>query len=317
MQEDTLQPISIVIHGGAGTIDRARMTDEIEQSYRDKLSEAVEAGYALLKSGASSREAVIAAIQVMEDSPLFNAGFGSVLNHEGDVEMDASIMVGSDLSAGAVAGLRHIRNPIRLADRVLTHSPHVMLIGEGAEIFASDQGFELIENSYFKTERRQKQLERAQAKDQLSLSEEAGDSYETDKQLGTVGAVALDRNGVIAAGTSTGGMTNKRFGRVGDSPIIGAGTYANQYCGVSATGHGEYFIRAAVAHDICARVEHKGISVDQAARAVVFERLVEMGADGGVIALDAQGNITAPFNSVGMYRASINPDGVMNLGIFK
>jgi beta-aspartyl-peptidase (threonine type) len=315
--DDPLNPIAIVIHGGAGTIDRARMSAEVEGTYRAKLAEAVEAGFTKLKSGASSREAVIAAIEIMEDSPLFNAGHGAVLNHEGDVELDASIMTGDDLSAGAIAGVRRIRNPIRLADRVLTHSPHVMLIGAGAEEFASDQEFELVDNSYFRTERRARQLKRAREKAEQTLSESAGDDFETSKQLGTVGAVALDRKGVIAAGTSTGGMTNKQFGRVGDSPVIGAGTYADSACGVSATGHGEFFIRAVVAHDICARMRYQGVSLAEAADAVVNDRLVAMGADGGLIALDAAGNITTPFNSTGMYRASIGADGVMTVDIFR
>lgn len=303
------KPVAIVIHGGAGTIQRAKLDGETEQAYRDKLKESIEAGHQVLMSGGSSREAVVAAIRVMEDSPLFNAGHGAVLNHEGDAELDASIMVGSDLSAGAVAGIRRIKNPIELADRVMTASRHVMLIGQGAEEFAREQGFTPVDNSYFKTKRRADQLKRLKLKDQVSLSE-------ADDKFGTVGAVALDQMGVIAAGTSTGGMTNKRYGRVGDSPIIGAGTYADAGCGISATGHGEYFIRAAVAHDICARVRYQNASLRNAANEVVNQKLVEMGADGGVIGVDDEGNISMPFNSSGMYRASVDREGRLFIGIF-
>lgn len=306
-------PIAIVIHGGAGTISREKLTPEMESDYRRTLEAAVRAGHEILQQGGTSRTAVIAAITLLEDSPLFNAGRGAVLNHLGDVELDASIMDGADLNAGAVAGVRHIKNPITLAARVIDDSPHVMLIGDGAEEFAETQGFDLVENSYFKTERRIEQLKQAQ--DRITLSEDPSD--EITKPIGTVGAVALDQHGRITAGTSTGGMTNKRFGRVGDSPIIGAGTYADDQCGVSATGHGEYFIRAAVAHDICARVRYQKVTLEQAADTVVMDRLAAMGADGGIVALDNKGNVTMPFNSVGMYRASINPDGEIFIGIFR
>lgn len=315
MSAESSQPIAIVIHGGAGTISRDRMSAEVEQRYLEMLATALDAGYAVLKSGGSANRAVMSAITMLEDSPLFNAGYGAVLNNLGEVELDASIMVGSDLSAGAVAGIRHVKNPILLAEEVRVVSPHVMLVGSGAEEFASAQGFEFVDNDYFKTERRQRQLERLKGK--LSLSEDSSDRYEGNKSLGTVGAVALDHTGVIAAGTSTGGMTNKRYGRVGDSPIIGAGTYADDRCGVSATGHGEYFIRAAVAHDICARVRYQGVSIGEAADAVVNEKLVAMGADGGVIGVDGQGNVTMPFNSDGMYRASIDAAGKRSINIFR
>ena len=314
-----LSPVAIVIHGGAGTIRREKMSAEMEARYRETLQLAVTAGYDLLQAGGTSRDAVKAAIVILEDSELFNAGHGAVLNHVGDVELDASIMEGHTLNAGAVASLRHTRNPILLADRVLTDSPHVMLIGEGAEEFARHQGFEAVDNSYFKTERRIEQLKKA--KDRITLSEDISDDIQKpddfEKPIGTVGAVALDRHGHITAGTSTGGMTNKRFGRVGDSPIIGAGTYADDQCGVSATGHGEYFIRAAVAHDICARVRYQGVSLLQAADEVVMHKLVDMQADGGVIALDRNGDVTTPFNSVGMYRASIDREGKLSVGIFR
>ena len=267
-------PIAIVIHGGAGTIAREKLTDEVEVAYRQKLEEAARAGYEVLtrsskEKGSNSIDAVIAAIVVMEDSELFNAGKGSVLTHAAVVEMDASIMEGESLNAGAIAGVRHIRNPIRLARDVMSRSDHVMLIGEGAESFALEHGYELIDNSYFQTPQRMRQLQRIQ-------DTTTGTALSEDNSLGTVGAVAIDRNGNITAATSTGGMTNKRFGRVGDSPIIGAGTYAdNSACGVSASGHGEYFIRAVVAHDICARVMYKGIALQQAADEVEEEHELE------------------------------------------
>jgi len=313
------RPVSIVIHGGAGTILKEKMAEEVEKAYRERLADAVTRGHEVLKKGGSSREAVVAAIVAMEDSDLFNAGRGAVFTHEGKVELDASIMEGRHLYAGAIAGVTRIKNPILLASKVLETSPHVMLVGEGAEVFASDHNIEMVENDYFHTERRRKALERAIANEQkISLSEDVDDPYDfvSDKR-GTVGAVAIDRFGDITAGTSTGGMTNKRFGRIGDSPIIGAGTYAdNKACGISATGHGEYFIRAAVAHDICARVLYKGISLQEAADEVVHDKLIKMGADGGVIGIDTDGNIVYSFNSAGMYRASINAEGELSTGIF-
>ncbi|MCH7743070.1 MAG: isoaspartyl peptidase/L-asparaginase [Proteobacteria bacterium] len=309
-------PIAIVIHGGAGTIAREKLTDEVEVAYRQKLEEAVRAGYEVLtrsskEKGSSSIDAVIAAIVVMEDSELFNAGKGSVLTHAATVEMDASIMEGESLNAGAIAGVRHIRNPIRLARDVMSRSDHVMLIGEGAESFALEHGYELIDNSYFQTPRRMRQLQRIQ-------DTTTGTALSEDNSLGTVGAVAIDDNGNITAATSTGGMTNKRFGRVGDSPIIGAGTYAdNSACGVSASGHGEYFIRAVVAHDICARVIYKGIALQQAADEVVLDKLKNMHAEGGIIGIDPQANVVFSFNSTGMYRAAIDKDGELEVLIFK
>lgn len=309
-------PIAIVIHGGAGTILQEKMSQEVEAAYRQKLEEAVRAGYEVLtrstgKRGSTSIDAVIAAIIVMEDSELFNAGKGSVLTHGAEVEMDASIMEGKSLNAGAIAGVRHIRNPILLASDVMNHSDHVMLMGEGAETFALERGYELIDNSYFQTERRKLQLLRAQ---ETSI----GTALSEDSLLGTVGAVAIDRDGNIAAATSTGGMTNKRFGRVGDSPIIGAGTYAdNNACGISASGHGEYFIRAVVAHDICARVMYKGIPLQQAADEVVLDKLKNMHADGGIIGIDPQANVVFSFNSTGMYRAAIDKNGELEVRLFK
>jgi len=322
--ESQQSPIAIVIHGGAGTIQRELMSDEMESRYREVLANAIESGYQILKNDGSSTEAVIATISILEDSPLFNAGHGAVFNHDGNIELDASIMQGGDLNAGAVAAVSRVKNPITLALAVLEHSPHVMLVGEGAEMFAQQQGIGLVSNQYFKTERRRLQLEEILAKEKgVSLSKTPPNAllaaYRFDeKKLGTVGAVAIDKNGDIAAGTSTGGMTNKRFGRVGDVPVIGAGTYAdNNSCGISATGHGEYFIRAAVAHDVCARMEYKGVSLQQAQDEVVQGKLVKMNGSGGVIGVDKDANIAFSFNSLGMYRASINKDGVRQIKIFK
>lgn len=301
---------------------RDRMNDEVEGAYRGKLEEAVRVGHDVLTSGGTSRQAVIAAIRVMEDSELFNAGRGSVLTHEGTVEMDASIMEGEGLAAGAVAGVMHVANPILLADAVLEHSPHVMLMGKGAEAFARERGFTLVDNDYFKTERRRQQLQRVLRETsndaELSEDDDGFDAASKDNHLGTVGAVAIDVRGNIAAGTSTGGMTNKRFGRIGDSPVIGAGTYAdNEACGISATGHGEFFIRAAVAHDICARVLYKNVSLQQAADEVIMGKLAQMGADGGVIGIDTGANIVFSFNCAGMYRASVDRTGKLTIAIFK
>lgn len=314
-EAESKHPVAIVIHGGAGTILKENLSEDVEAAYRQKLEESVRAGYRVLTRGGTSREAVIAAIIVMEDSDLFNAGKGAVFTNDGRVELDASIMDGRDLNAGAVTGIRHIRNPITLASEVLEHSVHVMLMGEGAESFARSRGFEFVENSYFHTERRRKQLERVNDDGQeTALSEDDA----ADRKLGTVGAVAIDQGGNIAAGTSTGGMTNKRFGRIGDSPIIGAGTYAdNNACGISATGHGEFFIRAAVAHDICARVLYKGVSLQKAADEVILDKLVDMGADGGIIGLDTEANVVFSFNSEGMYRAAIDRDGNLTVQIFQ
>ena len=322
--ESKKSPIAIVIHGGAGTIQRELMSDEMERTYRGVLSKAIESGYQILKNDGSSTEAVIATITTLEDSPLFNAGHGAVFNHDGNIELDASIMQGGDLNAGAVAAVSRVKNPITLALAVLEHSPHVMLVGDGAEMFAKQQGIVLVPNQYFKTERRRLQLEEILAKEKgAPLSKTVSNALLTEyrfdeKKLGTVGAVAIDKNGDIAAGTSTGGMTNKRFGRVGDVPVIGAGTYAdNNSCGISATGHGEYFIRATVAHDICARMEYKGISLQKAQDEVVQEKLVKMNGSGGVIGVDKDANVAFSFNSLGMYRASINKDGVRQIKIFK
>jgi beta-aspartyl-peptidase (threonine type) len=307
-------PIAIALHGGAGTIDRESLDAETEKQIRALLEQAVKAGYQVLSSGGSSLDAVTTAITLLEDSPQFNAGKGAVFNAEGKHELDAAIMDGSNLQAGAVAAVHNVRNPVLLARKVMTDSAHVMLIGEGAEKFARDQGIAFENDEYFYTEQRWQQLQsaRASANPNAHLVSESPDRW-----LSTVGAVALDAGGNLAAATSTGGTTNKRWGRVGDSPIIGAGTYAdNRSCAVSATGHGEYFIRATVARDICARVQFAGESLAQAAQEVVKDQLVEMGGEGGVIALDRHGNISLTFNTPGMYRASIGIDGEMFIGIY-
>ncbi|WP_138379020.1 isoaspartyl peptidase/L-asparaginase family protein [Luteithermobacter gelatinilyticus] len=326
----------LVIHGGAGTIMKENMTPELEAAYRAKLKQALRAGQAVLARGGAALDAVTAAITVMEDSPLFNAGKGAVFTHEGRNEMDASLMEGRDLNAGAVAGVRRVKNPILLARKVMEHSPHVMLAGEGAEEFAELHGMELVDPGYFRTEHRWRQLQKALQKDRIELDhsdEETGDQSrnqngvaplegvepgDPDYKFGTVGAVALDRHGNLAAGTSTGGMTNKRWNRIGDSPVIGAGTYAdNMSCAVSATGHGEFFIRATVARSICALMEYKGLSLEQAAEEIIHNKLVKMGGDGGIIAVDRAGNISMTFNTSGMYRGYVSGDGAPVVGIYK
>jgi beta-aspartyl-peptidase (threonine type) len=287
----------IAIHGGAGTLPRAEMSGDAERRYRLGLSEAIDAGYAVLKDGGTSMDAVTVAVVLLEDNPLFNAGRGAVFTLDGRNELDASIMDGRTLQAGAVCGLTRIRNPVLLARAVMEKSEHVMLAGAGAEEFASSQGFSFVPQSYFYTPERWQQLERIR-------SGEIGLSGHTISHVGTVGAVALDSFGHLAAATSTGGMTGKRFQRIGDSPIIGAGTYADdRSCAVSATGHGEVFIRSAVAHDICARMRHGGRGVAAAAREVVLAELPALGGEGGVIAIDAHGEIAMEFNSEGMFRA--------------
>ena len=312
--------VAIVIHGGAGTITKASMTDEKEMAIRATLKSSLQAGYRELLNGATSTQAVVSAINVMEDSPLFNAGKGAVFNADGKNEMDASIMEGAGLNAGAVASVSHIKNPIDLASRVMTESEHVMLMGDGAEEFARQQGFEMMDPKYFHTDFRWQQLQRIKAREVAhgeTAQKEAAVEDQHDQWFSTVGAVALDQHGNLAAGTSTGGTSNKRWGRVGDSPIIGAGTYANNNsCAVSATGHGEFFIRYVVAYNICNRVE-LGASLADAADTVVNDILVEAKGEGGVIAMDAKGNITTPFNSEGMYRASIDTDGEMTISIYR
>ncbi|GLX82210.1 isoaspartyl peptidase/L-asparaginase family protein [Thalassotalea eurytherma] len=304
------QDFAIAIHGGAGTILKKNMTPAKQKKYEATLLEAVNTGYQLLEQGKTSQEAVIAAIQILEESPLFNAGKGAVYTFEGHHELDASIMDGKTLNAGAVSGVKTVKSPIALAQKVMDESVHVMLSGDGAELFAEQQGLTLVDNSYFNTKQRYKALKRAKKKlaekeQELKDFQAAHESLPNHYKYGTVGAVALDKQGNLTAGTSTGGMTAKRWGRVGDAPIIGAGTYANNdSCAVSATGHGEYFIRYHVAADICARMQYQQIPLEQAANKVVNDVLVEAGGNGGVIAIDAKGNISMPFNSAGMYRAS-------------
>lgn len=304
------QPIAIAIHGGAGTIERDQMSPERERIIREALETAVKAGQAILAEGGTSLNAVVTAIRVLEDAPEFNAGRGAVLTNTGSVEMDASIMDGNSLNAGAVAGVQGIRHPIEAARLVMTDSEHVLLVGEGATAFARDGRLQFEDEEWFKTDFRRDQLRQMQQTDQAAtqLSE---DWYST------VGAVAVDKDGNLAAATSTGGMANKRWGRVGDSPIIGAGTYAdNRTCAVSATGHGEFFIRHVVAYDICARMAYTGKPLAQTADEVINQVLREAGGDGGVIAIDRQGQVTMPFNTAGMYRAAIHPDGRLEVGIY-
>jgi beta-aspartyl-peptidase (threonine type) len=299
---------AIAIHGGAGTILKSSMTPEQEAQYRMKLAEAVDIGYAILEKGGTSLDAVEAVVQRLEDDSLFNAGKGSVFNSDGKVELDASIMDGNTLKAGAVAGVHHVKNPIRLARTVMEKSEHVFFIGDGAEKFAQEHGLELVDESYFFTEARWQSLQKAKAKESLTEKEKHG----------TVGAVALDQHGNLAAATSTGGMTNKKFGRIGDSPIIGAGTYAdNETCAISATGHGEYFIRAVVAHDIASLIRYKRLSIQAAAEEVVMNKLAKLGGTGGIIAIDRNANIAMPFNTDGMYRAYKVHGGNTFVAIYK
>jgi beta-aspartyl-peptidase (threonine type) len=300
----------LLIHGGAGVI-RESLTVEIEREVKLDLRRALDAGYGVLGSGGSSIDAVSAAVVVLEDSPHFNAGKGAVFTHDGRNELDASIMDGSTRRAGAIAGVRRVKNPILLARAVMEKSDHVMLFGEGAEAFAETVGTEFVDPQYFHTDERWKQWQAALAKEAAGQQSELGRAI----HYGTVGAVALDTNGHLAAATSTGGMTNKRWGRVGDSPIIGAGTYADARCAVSATGWGEYFIRATAARDICARVEFGGQSIVEAARALIMDVIPQLGGDGGVIAVDVDGNFTLPFNTDGMYRGWVDRDGESHVAI--
>ena len=292
---------AIVVHGGAGNINPDLINEEQRAQYKSKLEEAIQTGSAILKNGGTSLEAVEASIHILENSPLFNAGKGAVFNANGQNEMDASIMDGQSGKAGAVAGVRHIKNPISAAIAVMNQSPHVMLIGEGAENFAENKGVELVDTTWFFTEKRWKAYQRVKK-----------------NKMGTVGCVALDKHGNIVAGTSTGGMTMKMPGRVGDSPIIGAGTFAkNETCGISATGHGEHFIRNVVAYDISALMEYKGLSLEEASRLVVLEKLKSQNADGGIIGVDAQGKIVAQFNTTAMFRGSQTSGGDLKTAIFK
>ena len=321
LAQDT--PFAIAIHGGAGTIEKSRFTPEKEQAYRDKLKEAVEAGYQVLSKGGESLDAVITAVTILEQSPFFNAGKGAVYTHDEKHELDASIMDGKTRQAGAVSGIKHIESPIALARLIMDKSVHVMLSGVGAEEFAQSQGMSLIDNRLFNTSSRLDSLKKAKAKMTKASVDGvpftiAHNNLPTEFKVGTVGAVALDKNGNISAGTSTGGMTNKRYGRIGDAPVIGAGTFAeNESCAVSATGHGEYFIRYNVAADICARVKYQGKSIEKAGNEVIHDVLLPVGGTGGVIIIDTKGNISLPFNTKGMYRASKSSPEATYVGIFK
>ena len=309
---------AIAIHGGAGTILKSTMTPEKEKAYLDGLKNAIEAGETILKNGGSSLDAVEKAIRSLEDNPLFNAGKGAVFSNSGKNEMDASIMNGVDLSAGAVAGISNVKNPITLAKGIMQKSEHVFLAGNGAIEFAHLIGSEFEEDAYFFEQMRFDQLQQAKQSDGVFLDHTTDKFENGEKKFGTVGAVALDIHGNLAAGTSTGGMTNKKFGRVGDSPIIGAGTYANnETCAISCTGHGEFFIRSVVAHDISCLIEYKGLSLKEACDFVVMDKLVKIGGEGGLVSIDKNGNIEMPFNSEGMYRAKKSEDGALFIKIYK
>ncbi|MEY3052716.1 MAG: hypothetical protein RLY31_2501 [Bacteroidota bacterium] len=305
----------LAIHGGAGTIRRTDMDAVREAAYRSALSRALDAGEAILSGGGKAMDAVEAVIVVLEDAPEFNAGIGAVFTHEGIVEHDAAVMDGASGAAGAVAGIRTVRNPVRAAVAVMEQSPHVLLTGRGAESFARSVGLDTVPNRFFHTEHRRKALQRA-------LDAEVGlgaltNADRVDTKFGTVGCVAMDREGHLAAGTSTGGMTNKRWGRVGDAPLIGAGTWAEDAtCAVSCTGHGEYFIRHAVAHDLAARLAYLREPLDKAAKEIVLGKLKAVGGEGGLIAVDAKGHLTMTFNSEGMYRGYVRP-GERHIAIYR
>jgi L-asparaginase / beta-aspartyl-peptidase len=301
-QDVKKQEWAIVIHGGAGAMAKDKMTPEMDKQYRDALADALKTGKKILEEGGSALDAVEKTINTMEDNPLFNAGKGAVFTHDGKNELDAAIMDGSSLAAGSVACVTDIKNPISAARKVMTNSPHVMLSGAGASQFAKEQGLEIVPPSYFYTERRFNELQELLKKE----------------KMGTVGCCALDKNGNLAAGTSTGGMTNKKYNRIGDAPIIGAGTYANNSsCAVSGTGHGEFFIRYTVAHDISALIEYKGLSLKEASDLVVMDKLLKAGGSGGVICVDKLGNVSMPFNSEGMFRGFATADGKSGVYIYK
>lgn len=304
---------AIVVHGGAGNINRQNVDETEEALLKDELARALQVGYEVLKEGGSSLNAVEETVRYLENSPYFNAGKGAVFNNKGEHELDASVMDGKTLNAGAVAGVKHVKNPISAAIAVMHHTKHVLLAGEGAEEFARTRELEMVDNEYFDTEKRKEHFRRLKQQEGEGKIEDAG-----THKYGTVGAVALDMYGNIAAGTSTGGLSNKKYGRIGDSPIVGAGTYANnKTCGISSTGIGEYFIRGVIAYDISAIMEYKGKSLDKAARKVVHEKLAEMGGEGGVIGLDRKGNITMVFNTEGMFRGYIDKNGNMEVLMFR
>lgn len=330
LSSNGIKTYGLVIHGGAGVILRGEMRPEDEHAYRSALGDTLRAGYEVLEHGGPSMDAVVASIRVMEDCPLFNAGRGSVLNAEGDCEMDAAIMDGSTLAAGAVAALRHVRSPILLARAVLEKSPHVLLVGAGAERFAQEVGFELVSNDVFRTERRVREWERARRLEgdrpgdglvrslQERMVPEPGDCDPppSGQKFGTVGCVALDQEGNLAAGTSTGGLTNKKFGRVGDSPLVGAGTFAdNRTAAISCTGHGEFFIRSVAAHDISAKIEYAGLALGDAAESAL-QKVAGLGGSGGLIAVDREGRVAMPFNTPGMYRGFQLSTGRPYVGLY-
>ncbi len=305
-----MKNIILAVHGGAGTISRSSMTPEKEKAYKSALEDALNKGFFLLKDGSSALDAVQAAVMSLEDCPLFNAGKGSVFTHDGTHEMDAAIMEGKYLKAGAVAGVRNVKNPVLLARNVMDKSEFVLLSGKGAEDFAILHAISTEEAEYFFDQLRYDQLLESHSTGKTQLDH-------TDKKFGTVGAVAYDKHGNLAAATSTGGMTNKRFSRIGDSPIIGAGTYANnQTCAISCTGHGEFFIRSVVAYDVSCLMEYKGLSLEEACNLVVNKKLKEMGGEGGLIAVDNLGNVCLPFNSEGMYRGWMS-EKEKNVSIYK
>ena len=312
---------AIVIHGGAGGIKREYFNEEQQKAYTQKLEEALNAGYTILENGGISLNAIQAAINVMEDSPLFNAGKGAVYNSEGNQEMDAAIMDGSTLNSGAVAGINHIKNPILAARIVMDSSKHVMLSGKGAEIMAKKYGIEMVDSSYFFTKKRLNQLRKIQGKEEIQLDHTAfliKNELIDDHKFGTVGAVAIDKNGNIAAGTSTGGMTNKKYGRIGDVPIIGAGTYANNLtCGISATGTGEYFMRTVAAHEVSSLMYYKNVSAKEALHEVLFNQIGPLGGEGGMILIDKNGDVSWDFNSTGMFRAYKKSDGDTKIEMFE
>jgi beta-aspartyl-peptidase (threonine type) len=323
-QIDSVENFGIVIHGGAGTILKENMSDSLENAYKTKLEEAIRTGHEILANGGTAIEAVQRTINVMENSPLFNAGKGAVFTNAETNELDASIMDGKTLNAGAVAGVTTVKNPINLAWEVMENSDHVMLSGKGAEAFAKEQNIELVTPDYFYTEKRFKSLQRLKERNskKSELDHDNGktafiDPFIKDSKFGTVGCAALDKHGNLAAGTSTGGMTNKRWGRIGDAPIIGAGTYANnKTAAISSTGWGEFFIRGMAAYDISAMMEYKGISLAEAAREVIQNKIPNLGGDGGIIAIDHNGNVSMEFNTAGMYRAKMNKNGELQIGIY-
>ena len=301
----------IVIHGGAGTILKSAMTPKLENEYKEALISAINEGYIALDMGKSSIDACIIAVKVLEDFPLFNAGKGSVYNHEGEHDMDASIMNGSDLMAGSISGVRNIKNPIELAADIMLHSDHVYLTGKGAEDFGKVRNIAFAPDEYFHSAFRYQQYQHALKNNEVFLDH-------SDQKFGTVGAVAIDKNGTLCAATSTGGMTNKKYGRVGDSALIGAGTYANnETCAVSCTGDGEYFIRAITAYELSALIEHKGLDLKSAGDELIHNKMMKIGGEGGLISIDKKGNYILPFNCSGMYRGVKMSDETMKVGIYE